>query len=254
MASSRSEREQYGVLHFKAAQLCIAGRNKEGYAQYARVVAKILRDGVTNSREAIPKAPPHITVRVLFLDALHALASGISHEIIDPREIDGLLATLESVVSATHDTSSEYDAAILANYALARHSWTVGDRSKAAEYNGAAVHAGVAADAAGFKLEPYAVDKYQGARDNLLQLRLPEGSAIKEAHCAAMAATTVGGVAVRAGLVGTMPALPPSLCAACGKDLASSKCSRCSAVRYCGRSCQAAHWPEHKKLCKSSSK
>jgi hypothetical protein len=29
------------------------------------------------------------------------------------------------------------------------------------------------------------------------------------------------------------------------------KCSACSLVSYCGPACQKAHWPQHKKQCKS---
>ena len=39
-------------------------------------------------------------------------------------------------------------------------------------------------------------------------------------------------------------------CGRSGPDLALSKCSRCSAVRYCSRQCQTEHWKEHKASCK----
>lgn len=29
------------------------------------------------------------------------------------------------------------------------------------------------------------------------------------------------------------------------------RCSKCSSVYYCGRSCQASHWPYHKSSCQS---
>jgi TPR repeat protein len=31
--------------------------------------------------------------------------------------------------------------------------------------------------------------------------------------------------------------------------LARSKCGRCAAAWYCGKACQRAHWPAHKKPC-----
>ena len=34
-----------------------------------------------------------------------------------------------------------------------------------------------------------------------------------------------------------------------GAAPALQQCSRCRMVRYCGRECQAAHWPEHKAFC-----
>ena len=52
----------------------------------------------------------------------------------------------------------------------------------------------------------------------------------------------------------------PSSCAHCG-GLAEKSCSRCKGaptedgeqhltIRYCGKSCQAAHWKTHKEACK----
>jgi hypothetical protein len=45
--------------------------------------------------------------------------------------------------------------------------------------------------------------------------------------------------------------VPPSqgLCGTCGKP-AGLKCSRCGIVSYCNGTCQAAHWPVHKLVCK----
>ena len=44
-------------------------------------------------------------------------------------------------------------------------------------------------------------------------------------------------------------------CAACraresAADVNLLRCTRCRAVKYCGRECQAAHWPYHKQVCK----
>ena len=39
-------------------------------------------------------------------------------------------------------------------------------------------------------------------------------------------------------------------CAHCGVRGATSRCSRCRRVVYCGRACQAAAWGRHRKLCK----
>ena len=41
-------------------------------------------------------------------------------------------------------------------------------------------------------------------------------------------------------------------CGQCGKrgDTNSiRRCSRCQAIRYCSRDCQARHWPQHKVTC-----
>lgn len=41
-----------------------------------------------------------------------------------------------------------------------------------------------------------------------------------------------------------------SRCAACTKPNASSRCSKCRVVKYCGRECQTKHWKLcHKKIC-----
>mmetsp|Transcript_7503 Transcript_7503/g.21917 ORF Transcript_7503/g.21917 Transcript_7503/m.21917 type:complete len:1185 (+) Transcript_7503:311-3865(+) len=40
-------------------------------------------------------------------------------------------------------------------------------------------------------------------------------------------------------------------CAACRAPRATKKCTNCSAVHYCNRDCQEAHWPVHKKACKN---
>lgn len=193
-------------------------------------------------------APSHITINGLYLDSLHALASGISHEIIKADKLPSVLPALQSVVDSTHGTMSEFAAAVIANFALARHSWTLGDRDAAADYYTAAVKAGTDAKAAGVRLGSYAEEKLEGARDNLTNLRLPEGS-IAKAAMAAYIASKPGGVAVRVGEPGTQPAIAPSLCAACGKDLATLKCSRCMSVRYCSKECQRAHWKAHKGVC-----
>jgi hypothetical protein len=47
------------------------------------------------------------------------------------------------------------------------------------------------------------------------------------------------------------PTLQRPRCAACGKaDVQMQRCSRCKAVSYCGRECQAADWKAHKPTCK----
>lgn len=47
----------------------------------------------------------------------------------------------------------------------------------------------------------------------------------------------------------------PKICATCGKEGEKlPKCERCRSVRYCGRSCQAQHWPTHKLVCKQQQK
>lgn len=46
------------------------------------------------------------------------------------------------------------------------------------------------------------------------------------------------------------------VCAVCGKGTQDHEkvkaCARCEMVYYCGKQCQTVHWPEHKKVCKSS--
>ncbi|XP_066921083.1 uncharacterized protein [Clytia hemisphaerica] len=39
-------------------------------------------------------------------------------------------------------------------------------------------------------------------------------------------------------------------CSNCSKDDAQNRCSRCTAVRYCSKECQKAHWDWHKVACK----
>ena len=41
----------------------------------------------------------------------------------------------------------------------------------------------------------------------------------------------------------------PKLCAKCGAPDSSFKCP-CKQVQYCGKECQAADWPSHKKVCR----
>jgi hypothetical protein len=58
--------------------------------------------------------------------------------------------------------------------------------------------------------------------------------------------------------VGSAPAAPPPapaepalepVCAQCGGP-ATERCAGCRGVHYCGRACQKAAWPGHKRLCK----
>jgi tetratricopeptide (TPR) repeat protein len=41
-------------------------------------------------------------------------------------------------------------------------------------------------------------------------------------------------------------------CAACNAPDAKNECSGCHTVRYCGKVCQASHWPAHKAACKNA--
>jgi hypothetical protein len=43
-----------------------------------------------------------------------------------------------------------------------------------------------------------------------------------------------------------------SLCASCGKDKASQRCTICKAVYYCNRDCQKKNWKIHKPACSTS--
>jgi 16S rRNA G966 N2-methylase RsmD len=46
------------------------------------------------------------------------------------------------------------------------------------------------------------------------------------------------------------PSSTQPACMGCGKATGGSRCTRCRAANYCGRACQTAHWPVHKKSCK----
>lgn len=49
---------------------------------------------------------------------------------------------------------------------------------------------------------------------------------------------------------GSLPAPAPVRCANCEKDsVRLMACGRCKAVMYCGRTCQVAHYKEHKAKC-----
>ncbi|XP_014211091.1 ankyrin repeat and MYND domain-containing protein 2 [Copidosoma floridanum] len=39
------------------------------------------------------------------------------------------------------------------------------------------------------------------------------------------------------------------ICATCGEEKATKKCSRCKTVQYCDRECQRVHWFLHKRAC-----
>ena len=43
-----------------------------------------------------------------------------------------------------------------------------------------------------------------------------------------------------------------AICAGCGSEAAPNLCSRCQRARYCSRSCQTAHWKQHKHKCVSA--
>lgn len=48
---------------------------------------------------------------------------------------------------------------------------------------------------------------------------------------------------------------PPARCANCGKDsVPLMLCGRCKGVMYCGRTCQVAHYKEHKVTCQTTAK
>ncbi len=40
------------------------------------------------------------------------------------------------------------------------------------------------------------------------------------------------------------------ICASCGAKSCTFKCAKCKSVSYCNRECQAADWPNHKRVCK----
>ena len=47
--------------------------------------------------------------------------------------------------------------------------------------------------------------------------------------------------------------LTPAQCANCGKgSVPLMLCGRCKAIRYCGRTCQVAHFGEHKAICRAT--
>ena len=51
-----------------------------------------------------------------------------------------------------------------------------------------------------------------------------------------------------AGVVGEVVKIK-HLCHHCGRRFASKKCNACREVYYCDKSCQRAHWKEHKGEC-----
>ena len=52
-----------------------------------------------------------------------------------------------------------------------------------------------------------------------------------------------------------MSTAAPSTCAACGEaastTLALQECKACKSVAYCNRTCQRAHWKQHKQRCQT---
>ena len=51
------------------------------------------------------------------------------------------------------------------------------------------------------------------------------------------------------------PARPPVPCDRCSESVSAGdvkRCAKCGIARYCGRSCQVAHWPDHKATCKAA--
>lgn len=44
-----------------------------------------------------------------------------------------------------------------------------------------------------------------------------------------------------------------TMCATCGEENATKKCSKCKQVQYCDRECQRLHWFTHKKECERTS-
>ena len=51
--------------------------------------------------------------------------------------------------------------------------------------------------------------------------------------------------------------IPPLFCSNCGQKTSEMdegqrlfRCSGCYTARYCGKACQRADWPKHKKVCK----
>ena len=59
-------------------------------------------------------------------------------------------------------------------------------------------------------------------------------------------------VAVNDNSSETKGGLPPTIshsCTHCTQGNATSRCSKCKLVYYCGKECQQAHWKVHKKIC-----
>ena len=91
-----------------------------------------------------------------------------------------------------------------------------------------------------------------GARDELLP-------SLAEAVAAAMAAGATAGAPLEAAVYARLPRLSLDACCgtACTKleavPAAFCRCSSCRAVKYCGESCQRAHWSAHRRVCEQRS-
>ena len=87
-------------------------------------------------------------------------------------------------------------------------------------------------------------------------LSMPKGR-----HCAKVCAPpcfVLGGprASTRVGLFTEAPPPSKGMCAGCGATSQPNgrgllRCSKCEEVYYCGKDCQAAHWPAHKLDCRA---
>ena len=69
----------------------------------------------------------------------------------------------------------------------------------------------------------------------------------REARCERLSAPPAES---KGGAAGSLPSKRVQVCArpSCGSD-GELRCARCKRAKYCGKSCQRAHWSTHKRTC-----
>jgi hypothetical protein len=228
--------KEYATQHYLAASACIAGRNVEGYRAYASLVSEMVRAGAEARRDRVPGAPS-ITLRSLFLDALDALSSCVTHEVLDLTAVPEVLSALRASAAAA-GPRGDHEVAVMARFALGFYAVTIRERGAASEEYGAAIAAGGAAAAAGLRLGHDAAGALQSARRNLAVIAAPPVSVEKFVANAAVLAAAPSPADRLTHSDGPLPAATPRLCSHGGASAAEMRCARCRVARYCNAACQ----------------